>query len=94
MVIETLTFRLMPGADEKAFIEADARLQTEFLYMQPGIVRRTTACNADGEWAIVTFWGSQADAEKSSVIDDPASDAFWALVDPSTVQRKIYESLD
>jgi hypothetical protein len=94
MVIETLAFRLLPGADERAFVAADARMQTEFAYLQPGLGRRTTAKNADGEWAIVVFWNSLADADASSGKDDPASDAFWGLIDPDTVQRKLYETLD
>ena len=42
-VIETMTFRLAPGADEQAFLDADRRVQTDFAYRQPGLMRRTTA---------------------------------------------------
>jgi hypothetical protein len=60
-VIETLTFRLTANTDDAAFLAADRRLQTEFVYHQPGLVRRTTARNDDGEWFVVTLWHSGSD---------------------------------
>ncbi len=42
-VIETMMFRLVDGADEGAFLAVDKRLQTEFAYQQPGLLRRTTS---------------------------------------------------
>jgi len=35
-VLELLTFQLVAGADEAAFLEADKRLQSDFAYQQPG----------------------------------------------------------
>src|SRR5262245_44247260 len=55
-VIETMTFRLRDGADEAGFRAADQRLQTEFAYQQPGLLRRTTATGDDG-WIVVDLWG-------------------------------------
>ena len=60
-VIETMTFRLVEGADESAFLLVDKRLQTEFAYQQPGLVRRTTARGVDaqaGEWVVIDLWAT------------------------------------
>jgi hypothetical protein len=46
-VIEITRFRLRPGVSPAEFAAADARLQTEFAYQQPGLLRRTAAL-ADG----------------------------------------------
>ena len=50
-VIETMTFRLRLGVDEAEFLGVDKRLQSEFAYQQPGLVRRTTARSDDGAWS-------------------------------------------
>lgn len=94
--IELTTFRLATGADEAAFLEADRRVQTEFVYQQPGIVRRTTACDAGGQWLVVTMWGSRADADAAerAAKNDDALAAFNALVDPASVTTARYETLD
>jgi hypothetical protein len=51
---------------------------------------------ADGEWAVIVLWGSAADADTSAGLakDHPVTKAFDALLDPSTVQRSRYETLD
>ena len=97
-VIETMTFRLLAGTDEHAFLEADKRLQTEFAYHQPGLVRRTTARSTDGEgeWIVIDLWGSAAEADACAARwdVDPVATAFMALVDRATVETKRYETLD
>src|SRR5260370_35054776 len=62
-VIEVLTFGLDSQTEEAEFLAADKRVQTEFFYQQPGLVRRTTARGDDGGWLIVSLWGSQANAD-------------------------------
>src|SRR5438309_4461930 len=62
-VIETMSFRLAPGTDEQAFLGADGRVQTEFAYRQPGLLRRTTAHTGDGEWIVIDVWQSAAEAD-------------------------------
>lgn len=93
MVIELTTLELVPGTDESAFRQADARVQTEFFYLQPGIVRRTTARDEDG-WIVVTFWENKASALAAAEAgrSDPAATAFGALVEVLEVRR--YESID
>jgi hypothetical protein len=95
-VIETFTFRLSPGAGESAFLDADQRVQTEFTYRQPGVVRRTAARAEDGEWLVVVVWrsGSDADAAAARFGDDPETSAFREMVDASTVRTRRYTTLD
>ena len=65
-MIEIFSFKLLPGADEAAFLAADKRLQAEFAYQQPGLMRRTTARATDGEWVVIDPWRSEADADRTS----------------------------
>ena len=95
-VIETTAFRLRDGADEDAFVAADAAVQTGFVYCQPGLVRRTTARADDGNWIVVTLWETSAAAEASAATQagDPAVAVFDTHVDFSTLRSKRFSTLD
>ena len=95
-VIEMFVFSLVPGTDEAAFLEADQRVQTEFSYQQPGLVRRTTARADNGDWLVLLLWGSGSDAEAASARfgGDSITAAFRALIDPSTMRTRRFETLD
>lgn len=96
MLIDITTFRLVDAADERAFLAADRRVQTEAVPTRPGFLRRTTARSATGEWAVIVLWGSaaEADAAAAGVAAHPAVVELEALVDASTVRRERYETLD
>jgi heme-degrading monooxygenase HmoA len=96
MVVEITTFRLVDGADEAAFLEADHRVQTEFFPNFPGFTRRTTARGHDGEWLVVVLWGSEQNAKAAEQLgsEHAAMQAFSAFVDASTVRVRRYTSLD
>ncbi len=96
MLIENVVFRLVEGADEAAFIEADSRMQQEFFHAQPGFVRRTAARSDDGEWLECTFWDSAADAMASAEAAHtaPAAKACLVFMDLSTFRVSSYTALD
>lgn len=96
MLIENVTFRLVDGADEAEFIEADSRMQQEFSYAQPGIVRRTTARSDDGDWLATTFWETegQAAAAATAAHTDPMAKAAFAFIDVSTFGVAQYTALN
>ena len=95
-VIETMTFTLRPDADAEAFLAADRRVQVEFAYQQPGLVRRTTARDEAGGWIVIDLWRSAADADAMGEHWDtsPAPAAFMAFVAAGTVHVHRYETLD
>ena len=84
MIIEVRTFRL--AGDEAAFTEADKREQHDLCIRNRGLIRRTTARRADGEWLVLTLWDSH------DAIEEPGS-ALAALVDPESVGVRLYEDL-
>jgi hypothetical protein len=93
-VIEILNFRLVPGADEGGFLAADKRVQSEFAYQQPGLMRRTTARGDDGEWVVIDLWQSldQADACNAKWGLDEVTQEFMAFVDEASVRTsRFYE---
>jgi hypothetical protein len=95
-MIEIMRFRLSPGSSEEAFRSADRRLQSEFAYQQPGLLRRTTAAGADGDWVVVDLWRSEADADAATErwADDQAAAAFMSFVDRPTLHVDRYTTLD
>ncbi len=95
-MITILTFRLTAGADEADFVAADKRLQAEFAYQQPGLMRRTTARGEDGEWVIVDVWRSAEDHDRCEAIwgQDPVTADFMTFVDGPSVRSGRYFELD
>jgi hypothetical protein len=98
-VIETMTFRLAGGADEAAFLAVDKRLQSDFAYRQPGLIRRTTARGEGdraGEWIVVDLWwtAEHADACSDRWEDDPLAREFMSFVDRGSLDVRRYTDLD
>ena len=95
-VIETVTFRLAADVDEAAFLEADRRVQTDFVYRQPGLIRRTTARGRDGDWIVIVLWRSEDDADAAAARsgNHPATSEFTALLDEPSIRTGRYAALD
>jgi len=96
VLIEINTFRLADGVSDDAFLAADEKVRTGFVYQQPGIVRATTSRAEDGEWAVILFWGSEEEAEAAAakVGDSPEYKALGPLLDQSTLQQRKYTTFD
>jgi hypothetical protein len=95
-VIEIMRFRLAPDADDQVFEAADRRVQTEFAYRQPGLLRRTVARADDGEWIVIDLWQSREDADRCAQAweGDPVTTEFMSFVDAGTVSVDRYQSFD
>jgi hypothetical protein len=89
VVVETCVFRLAGGVDDLAFLAADRRVQQEVIPNAAGFVRRTTARGDDGSWLVITLWADAAAAD-----GQPAQDEFDALMEPGSVERRRFETLD
>jgi hypothetical protein len=94
--IEIMTFRLRPETSEAEFLAADRRVQVEFAYHQPGMIRRTTGHDPDGTWVVIDLWASAVDA--ANYVDgwnqEPAPRAFMTLIDEASVETRSYQTLD
>jgi len=95
-LIEIMRFRLVPGADEDAFKAADGRVQSDFAYRQPGLLRRTTARADDGTWIVIDLWRSEPDADAAGGRWDghPVTAQFMSFVDATSVRTERYRTLD
>ncbi len=91
-----MRFRLLEEADGQAFEAADRRLQTEFAYRQPGMLRRTVGKSPDGEWIVIDLWHTGQDADRAALAwaGDPLTAEFMAFVDAGTVSVARFDTLD
>lgn len=86
---EFVTFRLLPGTDEAAFLAA-ARATEALVRRQPGFVARALTRADDGSWTDVVEWRSAAEAQQAAQAVMAESDfaPFMALIDgPSAAMR-------
>ena len=85
-VIEIMTFRLVDGADEAAFRDADDRVQVELAYRQPGFVRRTLGRRGD-RWLVLQIWTTPQAAEAGQAAFDASAlgARFLSLVDADSI---------
>jgi hypothetical protein len=95
-MIEIMRFRLAPGVQEDDFRRADSALQQNFAYHQPGLIRRTTARDGDGNWIVIDLWRSDAEADECAARwdDDPIAQSFMALLDDGSTSVERYNQLD
>ena len=80
-VAEIVTFRLVDGADEAAFLAA-ARGMEPFLRDTGAVVRRTLSKGADGGWTDHIIWTSLSAAEAAApeIHARPEAAQFMALI--------------
>ena len=88
-VLEIVSFRLLEGSDEAAFL--DAARGTEALLRERGsLVRRVLVRDAGGLWTDMVEWTSMeaALAAAETVVTHPDFAPFGAMIDPSTVDMR------
>lgn len=88
-MFEILTFRLAPGVETETFRSIDERIQVEFAYQQPGIIRRTLGRHDDGRWLALTIWADPESALAARRVfdDSDLGREFAALVTNVVVER-------
>lgn len=94
VIIELMQFRLRAGTVIDEFLTADQRLQTEFAYQQPGLLRRTLAQSEDGEWLVIDHWRSAAEADACAECwdENDVAQAFMSMVDRDSVRVKRFRA--
>jgi len=93
-IVEVTAFTL--AGDENDFLAADKRMQTDFAYQQPGLLRRTTARGDDRQWLVLTLWADMASAEASErrAGDDEIARDFASYIEPNSLRTKRFATLE
>lgn len=88
-VMEVVTFRLLPGVTEAAFLAA-ARATEAPLRRQPGFLSRSLTLSDDGHWTDHVLWSSlpEATAAAQAMMAEPAFAPFMAAIDGASVTMR------
>lgn len=88
-VAEIVTFRLKPGNDPAAFLDA-ARATIPAVAARPGFIRRCLSCDASGLWTDHVEWTDlpRARDAAASLMALPAFGAFVAAIDPEALAMR------
>ncbi len=94
-MIEVTKFRLNESTSSDLFHEVNAEYQTDFVYHQSGLRRRTVAPGLGGEWLWLTCWDSKPDADRAAQEARRSSIAqrFEACIDPSSTTVEYFREL-
>lgn len=88
-VLEMVSFRLMPGVTEPAFLAA-AGATAAPLRDQPGFLGRRLTRSDDGVWSDLVLWSSlpEALAAAEVMMAEPTFGPFMAAIDMSTISMR------
>lgn len=86
-VLEIVSFSLLPGTDEAAFLKA-AGESGPVLRSLPGFLSRRLAKTAEGGWIDVAEWTDMSSAARAAEIFHtlPAVQPFCAMIDMATAR--------
>jgi hypothetical protein len=90
VIVELRTFRPRAGVEEAELRAVEGAVYAEAM-RAPGMIRRTTAIAADGEWLVVQLWGDEATAEAAEASRLGAD--LEALAEPGSLSVRRYEDL-
>ncbi len=90
-VLEIRSFRLRPGADERALLRA-AGETTRLFKSQRGFMARSIARGENGSWTEIVHWLDQASASAAGerLLEAEVARAYAELIDTPTLQAGYY----
>ncbi|SHH80227.1 antibiotic biosynthesis monooxygenase family protein [Cognatishimia maritima] len=85
-IVETVTFKLVEGADSDAFVIA-ANAMTNWIETQPGFIRRRLSCTEDGTWIEHIEWADMEAAlgAAKGIGTESGNAEFLKAIDGSSV---------
>jgi len=64
-IMEVTTFSENDGVDPTTFKQRDAKIEANFTSKQPGFIKRQSGVNEKGEYVVIVYWATMADADAS-----------------------------
>ncbi|MBB4041891.1 hypothetical protein GGR34_003574 [Microvirga flocculans] len=86
-ILESVTFSLLPGTDEAAFVRAANDASTALKAMS-GFIGRRLGKAEDGNWIDVCEWADEASAKKAAETFHtiPAAQPFCSMIDMASAR--------
>lgn len=92
-VTEYVEFKTVEGTEDSTFVQIVDKLEEGFHRTKPGFIS-TELCKAgEGHWVMIQHWETMEDAKAvvRQMMQDPGTEDFRAVLDPSTVKMKLME---
>ncbi|MDP5140640.1 MAG: hypothetical protein NWP83_09255 [Spirosomaceae bacterium] len=91
-VMEVTTFSIKSDANSKTFAELDAKVESGFTSKQPGFIVRQSGVDEKGNYVVVVYWNSLADADSSmsKFMKDTSVAGYAQMIEGSTMKMSRY----
>ena len=95
-IIEVTIFSTKPDSvDAAAFKTRDSQIERDYTSKQPGFIKRLSGVNESGEYVVVVYWKTMADADasmKKFMTDESVAD-YAGMIDSSSMKMARYKML-
>lgn len=91
-IMEVTTFNLNSSANPIAFAQRDAKVESDFTSKQPGFIKRQSGVDDKGNYVVVVYWNSVADADASmnKFMGDASVADYAQMIDAQTMKMSRY----
>lgn len=92
MIMEVTTFSINADANPMSFAKRDAQVESDFTSKQPGFITRQSGVDEKGNYVVVVFWKSMANADASmnKFMGDASVADYAQMIDASTMKMSRY----
>ncbi len=91
-IMEVSTFNINSDVDPMAFAKRDAKVESSFTSKQPGFIRRQSGVDDKGNYIVIVYWKSVADADASmnKFMSDTSVADYAQMINGSTMKMSRY----
>ena len=95
IIIEVTSFKIKADVDVAIFEKRDREIKKQYTKKQPGFLKRLSGVNENGEYVVVVYWKTMADAEASMTkfMSDNSVADYAAMIDGPTMKMSRYKML-
>lgn len=91
-IMEVTTFNINAAANPTAFAKRDAQIESDFTSKQPGFIKRQSGVDDKGNYVVIVYWKSiaDADASMSKFMGDASVADYAQMIDAPTMKMSRY----
>lgn len=92
LVLEVTTFNIKTTASMQTFNALDAEVESNFTSKQPGFIKRQSAVDENGNYLVIVYWNTLADAQASMnkfMADESVAD-YASMIEGATMKMNRY----
>ncbi len=91
-IMEVTTFKINTDVEPITFAKQDAQVESDFTVKQPGFIKRQSGMDDKGNYVVVVYWESVADADASmnKFMGDASVADYAKMIDASSMKMSRY----